>query len=46
MDPVPRADALTVRAWGHVRRDFEVRIQMPHARMVHAEYGQVVRRDI
>ena len=46
MDPVPRADALTVRAWGHVRRDFEVRIHIPHARLVHAEYGQVVWGDI
>lgn len=46
MDPEPRADALTVRACGHIRRDIEGRVQIPHARMVHAEYDEVFLLDI
>lgn len=46
VDPEPRADALAVRARGHPVRDLEARMQIPHARLVHAEYDEVFRLDL
>ena len=46
VDPEPRADAFAVRALGHLRRDGEARVHIPHARLVHAEYGEVLRLDL
>lgn len=46
MDPEPRADAFAVRALRHFRRDLEARVHIPHAGLVHAEYGEVLRLDL
>ena len=37
------ADALAiqVRAWRHILRDFEIRVKVPHARVINAEYHKV-----
>jgi hypothetical protein len=44
--PEPRANTPAFRALRHLRRDLEVRVQIPHARLVHAEYGDVLRLDL
>ena len=44
--PVPCADAFAVRARGHIRRDLEMRVEVPHACVLHAEYHKVLRLDI
>ena len=43
VQPKPRADALVVGARGHICRDLEVRVHVPHACLIHAEYDEVVR---
>jgi hypothetical protein len=44
--PVPCADAFAVRARGHIRRDLEMRVKVPHACVLHAEYHKVIWLDI
>ena len=46
MDPVPSADALAVRTRGHILRDLEMRVKVPHALLLHAEYDKVLRLDV
>ena len=41
--PEPRAGALVIRARGHIRRDLEIGVKAPDARLVHAEYDEVLR---
>jgi len=40
--PVPCANAFAIRARGHIRRDLEMRVQVPHAFLLHAEYDKVL----
>jgi len=44
--PEPRANTPAFRALRHLRWDLEVRVQRPHARLVHAEYSDVLRFDL
>jgi hypothetical protein len=46
VDPEPRARTLAVRALWHLLRDGEAGVHIPHARLVHAEYGKVLRLDL
>lgn len=46
VDPEPRARALAVWALGHLLRDGEARVQIPHARVVYAEYGEILWLDL
>ena len=41
--PKPRTGALVIRARGHIRRDLEIRVEVPDARLVHAEYDEILR---
>ena len=46
MDPEERADALAVRAGGHVGGHLEVVVQVPRAGVDDAEDGKVLRLDV
>ena len=40
--PIPHADAFAVGARGHICWDREIRVKVPHALVVHAEYDEVL----
>lgn len=46
VDPEPRADAVVARARGQLSRHLELRVQIPHAGLVHTEDSEVVRLDV
>ena len=46
VNPKPRAGALVIRARRHICRDFEIRVKVPDACVVHAEYDEVLRLHI
>ena len=43
---MPRADAFAIRAWRHILRDLEIRVKVPHARVINAEYHKVIWPDL